>query len=69
MYVFSMDTERERERERDRQTDRQTDRPYVHSAVVYKKYLTRLGSLIIVEAGRDNCQFSQMGQKYLSRLG
>ena len=43
MYVFSMDTERERE------TDRQTDRTYVHSAVVYKKISNKARII-------DNCR-------------
>ena len=35
------------------------DREYVHSAVVYQKYLTRLRELIIFEPWRKNYHFSQ----------
>ena len=34
-------------------------REYVHSVAVYKKYLTRLGELIISEPWRENYHFSQ----------
>ena len=34
-------------------------RKYVYSAVVYKKYLTRLRELIIFEPWRENYHFSQ----------
>ena len=35
------------------------NREYVYSAVVYKKYLTRLRELIIFEPWRENYHFSQ----------
>ena len=35
------------------------NREYVHSAVVYQKYLTRLRELIIFEPWRENYHFSQ----------
>ena len=37
----------------------QVNREYVHSVAVYKKYLTRLGELIIFEPWRENYHFSQ----------
>ena len=44
-----------------------TNREYVHSAVVYQKYLTRLRELIIFSP-REYVHSAVVYQKYLTRL-